>query len=283
MKRNLLLILLSLSILTIEAQEDIEQSSKKSFFKKVSRKGNLYVYWGWNREQYTTSNIKFTGTGYDFTLSDVKAYDRQSPYSTKLYFSPSTATIPQYQYRFGYYINDHYNISWGFNHMKYVMTSDQSVAINGSINTGGDYDGEYHGEKIPMDPDFLSLEHTDGLNYLSLNFDRIDAFWVSKNEKFNLNLVEGLGAGIMFPKSNVELMGEHRDEWHVAGYGISAHVALRLDVFKYFFIQGQLEGGFINMPDIITTGIDGARASQNFFYFEQMFMFGGYIPLIKQK
>ena len=141
----------------------------------------------------------------------------------------------------------------------------------------------YNGEEIPLETDFLTFEHTDGLNYLSFNFDRIDAFWISKNKKYNLNFIEGLGLGMIFPKSNVKLMGDHRDEWHIAGYGISAHIAIRFDFLRHFFIQGQLEGGFINMPDIVTTGINGARASQNFFYFEQMLTFGGYIPLIKQK
>jgi hypothetical protein len=283
-KKNLILILLTISFLGLQAQTDSTQTpTKKSFFKKVSRKGKLYVYWGWNRSTYTPSDITFTGTGYDFTLSDVKAYDRQSDFSVNLYFNPATATIPQYQYRFGYYINDHYNISWGFNHMKYVMSNEQSAKINGTINTGGQYDGEYNGEEIPLESDFLAFEHTDGLNYLSFNFERIDAFWVSKNGKYNLNFVEGVGLGAMFPKSNVSLMGESRDEWHVAGYGLSALIAIRFDFLKNFFVQGQLEGGFINMPDIITTGVDGARAKQNFFFLERMIMFGGYIPLVKQK
>ncbi len=282
MKRNWVVILLILSFLGTQAQED-STVSKTSFFKEVNRKGKLYIYWGWNRSQYTPSDITLTGAGYDFTLSDVKAYDRQTPFSADFYFNPSTVTIPQYVYRFGYFINDHYNISWGFNHMKYLMSNDQSVEINGKINTGGIYDGNYEEEEIALaDRNFLTFEHTDGLNYLSFNFDRIDAFWVSKNEKFNLNFVEGLGAGILYPKSDIQVMGDHRDEWHVAGYGLSAHVALRFDFLRNFFVQGQLEGGFINMPDIVTTGLDGAKASQNFFYFEQMFMFGGYIPLIKQ-
>lgn len=282
MKRKLVFILLTLSFLGVQGQEDsVVVKNKKSFFKEVNRKGKLYIYWGWNREQYTPSSIHFTGSDYSFTLSDVKADDKQSPFNAELYFNPGTATIPQYQYRFGYYINDHYNISWGFNHMKYVMSNEQSVKINGTIYTGGTYDGEYQNEEIELTTDFLSFEHTDGLNYLSFNFDRIDAFWVSKNKKYNLNIVEGLGIGMMFPKSNVKLMGDHQDEWHVAGYGLSAHIALRFDFLTNFFIQGQLEGGFINMPDIITTGIDGARAKQSFCYFEQMIMFGGYIPLIK--
>lgn len=36
---------------------------------KTNQKGKLYVYWGWNRGWYTTSDISFRGTDYDFNLA----------------------------------------------------------------------------------------------------------------------------------------------------------------------------------------------------------------------
>jgi len=257
------------------------QENKQSFFKHVDRKGEIFLTWGWNRSQYTDSDIHFKGDGYKFTLNNVTASDRPSPLSAETYLDPRNVTIPQYQYRIGYYINDHYAISFGFNHMKYVMDQNQTVKIDGHINTpeAGDYNGTYNNDDIELTTDFLTLEHTDGLNFLSFQLDRIDAFWVSKNKKHSLNLTEGFALGMMFPRSDVNLFGEGKNEWHIAGYGISAHVGLRFDFFKYLYIQGQLEGGFIDLPDIITTGKEGAKAKQNFFFLEQMIMIGGYIPI----
>ena len=49
---------------------------------------------------------------------------------------PANITIPQTNYRIGYFFKEHYTISVGVDHMKYVMIADQKVQINGEINTG---------------------------------------------------------------------------------------------------------------------------------------------------
>jgi hypothetical protein len=38
------------------------------------------VYWGWNLSDYSGSDITFKGEGYDFTLDNVTAYNRQSDF-----------------------------------------------------------------------------------------------------------------------------------------------------------------------------------------------------------
>ena len=38
-----------------------------------SRKGQLYVYWGYNRSYYAESDVHFKGSGFDFTLKDACA------------------------------------------------------------------------------------------------------------------------------------------------------------------------------------------------------------------
>jgi len=113
------------------------------------RKGEFYFYWGWNRSLYGKSDINFKGTDYDFTFSDVKAKDRQTPFSFKKYLNPTHMTIPQYNFRIGYYIKDHYSISLGADHMKYVVTPNQRVSIHGNITQSGTiYDGNYNNNPI---------------------------------------------------------------------------------------------------------------------------------------
>jgi hypothetical protein len=50
-------------------------------------------------------------------------------------------TIPQTNFRIGYFINDHYSIALGVDHMKYVMAQNQVANITGNINTGTPFDG----------------------------------------------------------------------------------------------------------------------------------------------
>ena len=249
-----------------------------------NRKGRLFLYYGWNRSAYSKSDIHFKGNGYNFTLNHVVAHDRPTAFDPLVYFNPAEITIPQYQYRLGYYISDKYSISFGFNHMKYVMDANQTVKISGSINTpeAGLYNGTYNQQNIKLTKDFLEFEHTNGLNYLDLNFDRTETLWIDSRQRAALSMVAGVGIGILYPKSDVKLFGNGNDQWHVASYGVSSHVALRLEFLKNMFVQMQLEGGYINMPDIITTGEPSARAKQNFFYEEETLMIGSYIRLLNR-
>jgi hypothetical protein len=50
-----------------------------------SRKGQGFVYWGYNRSTYTKSDITFIGQGYNFTLHDVVAKDAPSPLGREYY------------------------------------------------------------------------------------------------------------------------------------------------------------------------------------------------------
>ena len=52
---------------------------------KESNKGKMYIYWGYNRAAYSTSDIKFKGRDFDFELTDVKAKDRQTKFNWNLY------------------------------------------------------------------------------------------------------------------------------------------------------------------------------------------------------
>lgn len=239
-----------------------------------SRKGEFYAYWGWNRGAFTKSDIHFAGDNYDFLLKDVVAKDRQSPFDGNLYLNPGSATIPQYNFRLGYFFNDHYNVSFGIDHMKYVMQGNQVVKISGSIDsTGTKYDGTYTDDDITLSNDFLTFEHTDGLNFINFDIRRFDALFVWKH--FNINLTEGVGAGMLYPRTNTKLLGGARyDEFHVSGYGLSGMVGLNFEFYNHFFIQTELKGGYINMPDIRTTMDPADGASQDFFFGQMNIVFG---------
>lgn len=269
MKAILLIILTSLI-----SFNSISQLSTFMVKDNCYSKGNFFVYWGWNRDAFTTSDIRFHGDEYDFTLTDVVAKDRQSPFSARLYFSPTRMTIPQYNFRIGYFIGDNYQLSIGADHMKYVMQSDQTVKINGYIhNSGTAYDGEYQNQDLVLSKDFLLFEHTDGLNYENIELRRFDVLFGRKNFHFAVN--EGFGIGALVPRTNTTLLNNNRyDEFHLAGYGASIILALNTTFFKHFFIQSEWKGGFIHMPDIRTTMNPADRASQHFWFSQYNMVFG---------
>jgi len=209
-------------------------------------------------------------------------------------------TIPQTNFRMGYFINDHYNISLGLDHMKYVMRQDQIANVTGNVNlpssdVGSMYNGVYnntpvnflanyidydHGTPFP----FLTFEHTDGLNYINTEISRVDdfskLFGITNTDKIQINLTEGVGGGFLYPKTNAQILGYKRhDDFHVSGYGVSAKVGINVTVFKHYFIQGELKGGYINMNDIRTTAVTNDTASQHFMFLERVISFGGIFSL----
>ncbi len=255
-------------------------SQDLTYNNETNRKGQLFIYWGWNRSAYTDSDIHFKGANYDFELSDVRANDRQSELSSD-YINPSTITIPQFNFRVGYYLNEKYSLSFGLDHMKYVMVANQNVKINGDIaDSGTDYDGSYENEDFIVAEDFLKFEHTDGLNYTNLELRRLDNILNWKS--LELNLTTGLGAAVLLPKTNSTLLNNERyDDFNLAGYGFNALVGLNVTFWDYFFVQGELKGGFINMPNIRTTQFEVDEASQSFFFSQSNIVFGAFIPLAK--
>jgi hypothetical protein len=251
-----------------------------------SNKGKVFIYWGWNGSNYTSSNLHLKGRNYNFTIHKMKATDRQSPLSLD-YINPSQMTIPQYNFRIGYYIKDKISLSIGMDHMKYVMTNDQVAKISGNINNDlSIYTGNLNA-KYTIARDFLMFEHTDGLNNLN-----IEGRWEEnllhipldkKNKGITINIQGGIGAGALIPKTNAKLFDQERhDEFHLAGFDAHVLMGIKLDIWKYFFIASEFKGGYINMPSIRTTHSFKDKASQAFGYIQYNILLGAQVNLRKQ-
>ena len=257
-----------------------QQNSNQTIEKYTAHnKGKFFVYWGGNRENFSKSDIQFKGADYDFTIYDVEAADRPKGWHID-YVNPGRMTIPQTNFKIGYFITDHYSVGIGVDHMKYVMNQNQNVVINGT------YPSIYNGNQINngvlnlSDENFLTFEHTDGLNFVHAEISRFDdfskIFKINNTDKIQVNLTEGFSAGILYPKTNTKLLGKPRhDDFHVAGYGVAAKVGVNITFFKHFFIQSELKAGYINMGDIRTTSSSADSASQEFFFLQKIIAFGG--------
>ena len=282
MQHPLLMVVLTFCVFSQYAfsQEIVANPEKYT----AKNKGKFYIFWGGNRESYSKSDIRFKGEDYDFTLYDVASHDKPKGFHID-YFNPTRMTIPQTNFRIGYFISDKYNISIGFDHMKYVMHNDRRVAYSGYYPNAGSYNENPANGHLTLDEDFLLFEHTDGLNYVNTEISRVDDItkYISKTintDKFQINVTEGIGGGFLYPKTNTTLLGKERyDEFHVSGYGLSAKVGLNVTFFKYFFIQTELKGGYIEMNDIRTTKNKSDSAEQNFWFLQRILVVGGIFRL----
>jgi hypothetical protein len=270
------LVVLFFSTTSFVGQENTVFTKKN----KVVNKGKFFVYWGWNWASYTDSDIRFKGNNYDFTLRNVKSHDTPSEFSFKKYFGITNITKPQTNARIGYFFKENYTISIGLDHMKYVVNNDQFVNIDGNINIGNSkYDGTYNAQPIQLTEDFLRLEHTDGLNYINVQlyrFDDISSWFGLSSDNLQINLTEGIGMGVLYPKTDTTLLGNERhDDFHLSGYGVSAGFGLNITFLNHFFIQADVKAGYINMSDIKTSLNPLDSASQSFLFLQNNILIVG--------
>ena len=261
---------------------------------QLHQKGKFYINWGYNRSWFNESDIHFAGQGHDFILYNVEANDRPSELSTD-YINPAKWSIPQLNFRFGYFFSDKYSISLGWDHMKYVAVDFQTVKMYGYLDPAIVSDplmkanmekmnakyspaGLYNDLLVEMTPeDFIHYEHTDGLNYVSTEIERYDELWqCAKYNKFGISLVTGVGAGAIIPRTDAHLFGSGENHfWNFAGWGCSAKIGLQINLTKLIYLQSDFKYGSLQMLNVHTSnhyGID--KANQHIVFYENYWQIG---------
>lgn len=275
-------------VLFFTANAFAQDSTPSNELYTAHNKGKFFAHWGGNRAYYTTSDIHFQGEGYNFTVENAQSHDLPKGWNID-YIKPGSLTSSQTNWKMGYFFHDKFNVSIGIDHMKYVMTQDQTAMINGTINlpsteVGSQFNGIYNNKPVDLtDGKFLKFEHTNGLNYIfteaAYYTDISSLFGITNTDIFQLNLTEGLGYGILVPRTDATVLGKQRhDEFHISGYGFSADAGLNFTFFKHFYMQTEIKAGYINMTDVMTTYNDD-HAQHHFWYGETIVSFGGIFRL----
>ncbi len=288
----------SISAVPVSLSPAIRNMDTRELF---SRKGKFFFFWGYNRAAYSNSDIHFKGDGYNFTITNITAKQEPVGHDFLTYIKPNTFTIPQFNTRIGYYINDKTFISFGTDHMKYSIDK-QITRLTGTItkdNNNGKNIGTYNNTEVvvgensenqthePSVTDSLKrgfvseFEHCDGLNDVSVELGRIEQLWISNNRKHALAVTGTVNSGMLVPDTDADVLGydpRHdmttgKKAYHIAGYSFSASMGLEFDFYKNFFLLARLKAGYINLPDAYTT-VEGGRASQHFNFIEPMLVVG---------
>lgn len=228
----------------------------------------MYIQWGYNTEWYTHSTIHFKmSNGNDFTLHNVKAHDK--PDYDAIYKEPSQITIPQYNYRIGFYLNRQHTraVEINFDHAKYVVTDGQKAHVTGTI------DGKYVNADSILNPaTFLHFEHTDGANWLHINYVQQHPFLMNHDKSRPLlTYLWKAGAGINIPRTDFTWRGnELNNDFHIAGYNISVEGGARFYFLRRLFFEGTAKTGYVKYVNALvnTQTEKGNRASHHFEYFE---------------
>ncbi|RFM28783.1 hypothetical protein DXN05_08375 [Deminuibacter soli] len=235
------------------------------------KKGNFYFSWGYNKEWYTNSTIKVNqpSLGNHFAFVNVMASDK--PGWDKGIFNQAIS-IPQYNYRVGYFFKDDWAFEINFDHTKYQVNENQLIHVKGTM------------DHKPVDtfmingPNVLKYQLNNGANFFLFNLvhrKKIGA--VAKNIDASV-LLKG-GVGFMVPHVQNTMFGKDNDAgFQFGGLDLGVEGTVRLTFFNHVYLE------YCNklvLTDYWGLSAYEGKAKQVFGTYEMILNLGGTLNLSK--
>lgn len=200
---------------------------------KIVNNGAFYFSWGYNTEFYTRSDIKVSqpSLGNDFVFNNVKAHDHKG---WNDHFFQKELTVPQYNYRIGYFFNERQDlgIEINFDHTKYVVDSDQRIHLTGT------FQNKQIDTSIVTDSNTFEWQLNNGANFLEFNIVKKIKILTKWKNNIRLDALLKLGAGPVIPHVKNSIFGnDNSPHFQLGGWNIDADAAFRLTFFKHIFLE----------------------------------------------
>lgn len=204
-------------------------------------KHEIYFSWGYNTEWYTHSNLHISqpDLGNDFTFENIKAHDHRGWDGQ---FFTKALSIPQYNYRIGYFFNEKKGLAFevNFDHTKYIFADNQLVHIKGTINNKG-FDGTvlFKENDAPGADSSSYYFLNNGANFLLFNIVKRWHFISNKKETIKIDALAKAGIGPVIPHVQNKFFDQpHNDEhFQVGGWNIGLEGALRATFFRHIYLE----------------------------------------------
>jgi hypothetical protein len=217
--------------------------------KNSMAEGTGFVYWGYNRSAYTKSNIHFEGLGYDFMLNGVKAKDRPS---TKLaeYVNLTKLTVPQFNLRIGYNFKNYWNVSLGYDHLKYVMVHGPTYQVVGNTDAGFNsvepLNGYYTGINTTTEEEVFHYENSNGMNYIRAEISKVKNLIRNRADTYTMTWLWGFSSGVILSYNDFTYNGtKTMVTSSLSGVAASLHTGMRFEFWKHLFLQANTGAGYI--------------------------------------
>ena len=236
--------------------------------KQMTQPGSMYFYWGYNRSVYAKSTIHFTGDNYDFTIHKATAHDKPSTRFSE-YVNIKTISVPQFNLRIGWYRNEKWDFSIGYDHMKYVMTNGQEAMLTGNVPASENQylNGAFNSEYYKITDQAIHYENSNGLNYITFQTTYNELLYRTKNRVFALRGRLGFGLGGVVTQTDFNWNGkDYHTLLKASGFGFSAHTGLRAEFYNRFFAQSNWSTGAIFLPHLQTIAGTNNYANQKLVY-----------------
>jgi len=201
--------------------------------KKADRRRHLYFSWGYNGDRYTRTDIHIVQPTFhnDYTFSDIKAQDHKG-WDEQFFEKP--ITVPQYNYRLGWWFNEEKNLGFeiNFDHTKFIVSQGQEAHLTGTLN----------GEKIDTVLNFstpgFSYFLNNGANFFCLNIVKRLKLVENKKGSLRLDLLGKAGAGPVVPHVQDILFGEsNHPHFQIGGWDAGVEAGIKFTFFKYVYLE----------------------------------------------
>jgi hypothetical protein len=241
---------------------------------KSNRKGEFYFSWGYNKEWYTRSNVHVEQPelGNDYTFKNVRAHD--NPGWNKGLFSKAL-TIPQYNYRLGYFFKDDLAIEINFDHTKYIIDQ-QEVRYKGRMdNKPVDETVEWHQENG------FHYFLNNGANFLLFNIVKRWGLYEHPTDKIRIDMLGKAGVGPVIPHVDNSLFGQQNNpDFQIGGWNVGVEQAIKATFYKYAYVEFAHKIDYARYAHL---NVYKGRARQAFGTYELILSLGVNIPTIKKK
>ncbi len=271
--------------LNVSAQDGV--SGKK-------RSREAYVYWGYHRNFYAPSDIRFKSDRYDFTLHDVKANDM--PAEWRQYFNLNSFSVPQFNFRAGMEWKNNWFFSLGYDHHKYRLTRVQQVRISGNIGAEASdyyaplsqevdlYTGSFNKDTLLYNGAFMDYHHSNGMNFIRAALEKRGTFVDFPKLKSRVDWYGGVSAGAVLCWTDFTFLRQrYLNNLRFTGIGMSAVYGVRWVFKDRLFVQYGFQNGINFLFDIrlehkeISGNMPSdlnAKARQNIRFFERGMQIG---------
>jgi hypothetical protein len=264
MKKYILLLCSICAVVTFLAAQTTD--SVKVKHKKFVNNGRMYGSWGYNEEWYTHSNISIMQPGQqnNFTYENIQAHDHIG-WNNLFNVAP---TIPQYNYRLGYFFDEKQNwaIELNFDHTKYVVTQGYNAIIK------GEFRGKTVDSAININGNTLFWQLNNGANWFLLNIVRRFNVVKTKDNKLVVYALLKVGFGPCVPHVDNSIFTEqnHR-HFQVGGVNTGVEALLRFTLFDHVYVEYCNK---VDYADYWGLRIFDGTAGQAFAAYEMILNFG---------
>ena len=215
--------------------------------------GNINFSLGFGSNFYSHSTLKFSGSGYNFSLKKVGLWQNSPAFSIPDF---SKLLSNQYAISVGYNIRRGVNLSLGIDRLKYGIKPGQSVFLNGYVSsemdTVSNLSGQYTNELINLDSARIQFGSDVGMSFVSIELNLMQNLYRTKRRNFVVNAIYGIGAGVLHTNSTFNFGGFEESKSSLSGFGVNANAGLRFEFFKYFYVQPNLSASFLDQISVRT-------------------------------